>query len=202
VLYVLVDPISPAEIRYVGTAVDPDRRFRNHRWSVNRSKFPLYGWWRELRECGRYPKMIVIGFGGCEEERVAIARLREAGVALLNVPGGSGIGHLGRKHTPETRAKMSASCRGKNVGNRWNVGKKIPEGQRAKIGASLRGRILSEERRSKLRKPKSLQARANMGVAQRGKILPPDVRAKISASLRGNKNRLGGLSPARPEDLL
>lgn len=82
-------------------------------------------------------------------------------------------GQRGRKHTPETRAKMSA----------WH---RTPE-YRAKIGATLRGRTRSPEHCAALRKPKSLETRAKLSVACSGWKHTPESRAKIATSSRGRK---------------
>jgi len=74
--------------------------------------------------------------------------------------------------TPETRAKISATLRGRKLGPH------SPE-HRAKLSASLRGHEVSPETRAKL------------SAANRGRKHTPESLAKMSAASMGNKNSLG-----------
>jgi hypothetical protein len=106
------------------------------------------------------------------------------------------VANLGKHHSAETRAKMSASRKGKPNGM---SGKHHSAESRAKIamansGANnyLFGKHQSAETLAKLsavrrgRHP-SAAARAKMGDAHRGKPRSSEVRAKVSAGLRGRK---------------
>jgi group I intron endonuclease len=106
---------------------------------------------------------------------------------------------LGKKHTDETRAKISA-----NNGRHWQ-GKMLSLEHRMKIGAGLIGRVFSKEsleRMSKVQKAQPPEVRAKQGVALKAhyKANPekcrkrsidakamwanPIIRAKMSAGLR------------------
>ena len=86
--------------------------------------------------------------------------------------------NLGFKHSDETKAKLSASQKGKV---RWPDGRPPPSPEtRARISATLTGFKHSDE------------ARANMSAGQKNK--PPEsdeTRAKKSASMMGNQNGIG-----------
>lgn len=74
----------------------------------------------------------------------------------------------GRKHTPETRAKMSASRQGHAQ----------PEEVRAKISASSKG---------VKRGPFTEEHRAKIGAANRERVFTPEMRANISAGQIGKR---------------
>jgi len=104
----------------------------------------------------------------------------------------------GQKASTETRARMSAAQSGEKNAS-W--GKSPTPGTRARISASLRGRIFSPEHRAKLSaamkgvqnflgKKHSSQTRAKMSVAQKGKIFAPEHRARLSAAGKGKKPSL------------
>lgn len=82
-----------------------------------------------------------------------------------------GEGTVGLERTPEHRAKLAASKRGKN---NPSYGNHPSNETRAKRSASLKGRRFSEEHRAKL------------AAAHRGRTLSPEHRAKIAATERGN----------------
>jgi hypothetical protein len=77
---------------------------------------------------------------------------------------------LGRKHSAETRAKISIAAK-------MDVGRKAPKSaeHRAKISATLKGRVLSPEHRVKTvaailaRKPASAETRARMSAAHKAR---------------------------------
>lgn len=92
----------------------------------------------------------------------------------------------GYKHTPETRAKMSAAQRGRTFSSE----------HRAKISAGLRGRKLSPESIAKMAaanrgRPRSPEAIAKTAAANSGRTRSPESIAKmVAAAQRGSKNRL------------
>jgi len=67
----------------------------------------------------------------------------------------------GKRHTPETKAKMSA----------WQIGKKLSEETKQKIAAKAKGRK---------KKPEHVEA-------MRGRLFTEEHRAKIRASLKGRE---------------
>jgi group I intron endonuclease len=96
---------------------------------------------------------------------------------------------LGRTHSAETRAKMSAA----------NKGKVRSAEQCARISAAQTGKTLSAEHRAKigagcrgLKMPPGHSARlVRLNIARIGQPLSAEHRAKLSASRIGNKNALG-----------
>ncbi len=104
--------------------------------------------------------------------------------------------NLGRKHSAESKAKMSKSL----LGNKRMVGLKISEKTKAKISQALKGRKLSEERRVKLIGNKyslghkhSEETRAKISRLKKGNTyclghrLSSETREKISNALTGRK---------------
>src|SRR5579875_2313450 len=107
--------------------------------------------------------------------------------------------HLGKKSSPEARAKLSIAGRGNTyalgnklsletrqrmsqarMGNTINQGRKLSPEHRQKIGQAQRGRKVS---------PESVEKR-------RGKKMPAEARAKLSQAMRGNKNAQGRIVSA------
>jgi group I intron endonuclease len=147
-----------------------------------------------------------------EAEAFFVEYLRWLGVELYNCNGG---GRGSRDPTPETRAKIAATSKGRQS---WCKGKSLSLETRAKIAASNRrrpgpnrGKKFSEEHRAKLssfqkgkkRKPHSLEARTRMSEARRGQHCSEEHRAKLSASLKGrplsdeHRQKIGAASRGR-----
>ncbi len=97
-----------------------------------------------------------------------------------------GGGHK-RAHSSETKAKISASQKG-----RKRLTPKSAE-TRAKISAIHKGKTISEEHKAKIsaarkkekRGPPSAETREKMRAGNLGKIMSPEARAKISATKKG-----------------
>lgn len=127
---------------------------------------------------------------------------------------GKSSGMLGRKHLPETRAKIGVA----------HKGKKLSSEHRAKLSAAtkaqwtteartqrseqMRGRKLSPETRAKISaanagRKRSLETKAKMSAAQKGKKHTPEAKAKMSAVRKGRKHspetkaKIGAASKAR-----
>lgn len=94
---------------------------------------------------------------------------------------------LGASHTPETKAKISASL----MGNTYNAGHVASLEAREKMRQSAMGNQYAAGHVA------SPESRAKMSEAQRGNtnrvghVTPHETREKISASLKGNKNATG-----------
>jgi hypothetical protein len=97
------------------------------------------------------------------------------------------LANLGKKQSPETIAKRSASMTGKGYGGR-PAGFKHSEATLAKMRAARIGRALSAETREKVR------------LANLGKKHSAETRAKMSAAHMGNTYGTGGKGLKRSEE--
>lgn len=124
-IYGLYDPIT-GNLRYIGKSIRPEQRLQNHMNEI--SHCHRSHWLQSLKARGLKPDMEILEtVSGCwpwqESERFWIRRMKELGCDLVNntsggdgVPGLSGEGKermlatwKGRKHTPETIAKLVAA---------------------------------------------------------------------------------------------
>lgn len=114
-----------------------------------------------------------------------LSALEQKYIAALNTiaPNGYNLTSGGLNHSvhPETRAKMSASGKGKHVFSAEAL---------LKIGKASRGRVFSAEARAKMSVAHSvgrlsLETRAKLSVAGTGRVMSPEARAKLSASRKG-----------------
>ena len=88
-------------------------------------------------------------------------------------------GFEGRRHTPETKAKLSEAMKGeKNP----NYGKKLSPEHRAKLSEANKG-----DKNSSYGKKHTPEARAKMSEANKGKKHTPETKAKLSAAHKGKK---------------
>ncbi len=99
-----------------------------------------------------------------------------------------GLAFKGRKHSVDSRAKMSAALKGKIF---------TPE-HRASISKGQRGRILSNETREKIgaahRGKKHDEERCRkQSEAQMGRTLPPEVYVRIAAACKATREKKRGL---------
>ncbi len=148
-IYVLLDPFTE-EIRYVGKSIRPMERLANHcneksvTWRTN--------WIRSVLATGRRPLLRILEILDRDDDwRAAecrwIAHLKEQGARLTNcTSGGDGVSGLpaeirakmaltwtGRKHRPETLAKLSIASRGR----------KHSEASRAHMRQLMTGRVVT-----------------------------------------------------------
>lgn len=90
-IYALCDPGS-GEVRYIGKAVDAQKRLASHLRDANRRDTPVYRWIRKLQERGCAPVVKVLEVVDDTEwkarERSHIQAGRESGLRLLNVADG------------------------------------------------------------------------------------------------------------------
>lgn len=175
-IYTLSDP-DTGRIRYVGKTCKPGDRLAQHVWQAQHGVRGTHRthWIAACVRNGRPPIMSVlteVAGNGDEAERYWIRTLRRNGCALVNATDG-GEGGAGRRPSPETRAKMSATHRA-----RWTPEMRAAhKGQSpevlAKMADACRGKSLSPERR------------ARMADTKRGRTYSTEHRAAISASLKG-----------------
>lgn len=214
-IYALVDPSG--NIRYIGKADNPDKRFYYHlRDKIDNRK---NRWIKSLIKQGLSPTLQVIDEVKMSEwhaaEAAYILFYKEQGCDLVNTdPGGYGPGsgkehhNYGRHWSPEIRAKMSASKKGKPWSAKQREGcahRPIRKGwnhseqARAKMSLSKKGEKhnyfgkkrppeigakISKALTGVKRKPLSADHRAKLAAKLKGKKRPAEVCAKISATKR------------------
>lgn len=124
----------------------------------------------------------------------------DKGVLLNRTDGGDGSpGVRGRKHSLETRAKMSAAAIGRPMAPETqaklraaNLGSKHSASHVEKQAAALRGQKKSPEAIAKSAAARrgakrTAESRARMAAAKLGRKQPPEHTAKIAAANRGRK---------------
>lgn len=162
IIYGLFDPITD-ELRYIGKTNDIVKRRSGH--LRDKSKTYKANWIRSLLALGLKPEMRTIAgpFADelealLEESRLIVAHL-EAGDRLTNLATCTApSGMCGKKHSEETRKKMSDSRRGEK---HWAYGKKGPEHpaygcvhsdeSRKKVSDALTGIVRPREAKEKNR---------------------------------------------------
>ena len=106
---------------------------------------------------------------------IAVFGRKDLGTGILRNRTNGGEGSSGAIHTPETRAKISATMKGKNSPN---YGKTLSPETKAKLSASHKGKTHTPE------------ARAKISAAQKGKTLSPETKAKMSAARKDTPRSL------------
>ena len=219
-IYGLVDPFT-AELRYIGRSSSGFKRPVRH-WKDQESRGHTHcaRWVRKVVSGGKLPEIIVIErfeFSDTineelnEAEIFWISYFRGIGTRLTNMTiGGEGNinpsketrekiskVHLGRKHTLESRAKMSVALRGKKFSkercermSQRNKGKVLSEDTKKKISAALKGKKRSEEVCKKISVGRigmrfSVEHSANMSKVRIGKKVTDETKRKISNTLSG-----------------
>ncbi len=189
-IYSLSDPRNN-EVRYVGKAVNIEKRFAGHLWEEKRTDRKTR-WIKSLKQLGLKPILETLEIiqdsddnDWQERERFWITYLRFLGCRLTNLEIG-GIG--GGAPSPETIAKRVAKTKGQ----------KRSDEARAKMRAAKLGKKASEETRRRMREshrgakmpPISEETRRRMANAQTGKKRAPfsdEHKAKIGAGNKGRK---------------
>lgn len=206
-IYALSDPLTPDKIRYVGKSNDPKHRLQNHRIPLALTKtHHRANWIRSLE--GRKPVLRIlatVSMAGWERhERAWITRLRNAGHDLVNTvrggEGGATYGHLGRKHSEETKRRISEAKKGIKVGDKireqmsvsaraaWDkkcteqrkaMGAKVARA-RERNGTTNRGRTFSHSAETRLKMSQAAKARLRTAKGR----LQLEMAAHTSAGLR------------------
>lgn len=179
VIYGLLDPRTQ-ECRYIGKSINAHARFKRHV-----SKTQLLGrthkecWIASLVRDGLLPKLVVLEAFASEEdlnsgERFWIAQAVGLGWRLTNgTKGGDGTftkaqrdlvaaWRRGRKHSIETRAKMSVAIRAANAklpaDVRLRIAAAVAEANKRRVyTAEMRKRISDAQRRRCLREGRRLR---------------------------------------------
>jgi group I intron endonuclease len=202
---------------YIGSTVQKfrDRRLQ-HLWVMKRgvhNNMRLQGMYRKYGE----PIFEIIEI--CSNKKSLHEReqhyIDKYGIDnLLNMGPALPAAMLGRKHTAETRAKMSAALKGRVVSDetreklsiarvgyvtsedtkkklsKANKGKKLSKEHKEKISIASMGKIIDEEQRKKISATltgvlHTDEYKANMSVATMGHTVSDETRAHLSAALKG-----------------
>lgn len=203
IIYGLVDPRT-GEIRYIGKSIRGIKRAWQHRGRDAEGNPYKAAWIRQLAVEGlRYAVRVIEELSDASNINEAECRWIAHGHAhawrLTNLTDGGDGGplRLGKKHTPETRALMSAAKKGKPALpavaaalRTAFAGRKHSAETIAKMRAAHRGKVFSPEHRARMSAAHaglkaSDEARAAMSASRRGRKCPPGTGMKIAAKLKG-----------------
>jgi group I intron endonuclease len=168
--------------RYIGSAVNIDKRWREHRRGLDQgkhhSRFMQRAWDKHGPEAFTFSVLLL-----CDRENVLFYEQRclDAYAPEYNTAPIAGS-QLGYRHSQESRAKMSAA-RPKDF-SPMKGRKHTPEAL-AKISASRKGKGCG---------PRTPERLAKIGAAQRGRPKSAEHRAKIAATLTGTSTGRGTLT--------
>lgn len=167
---------------YIGSAVDLGRRKNSHKSHLRSSKH------RNIKMQRCWDKYKIFEFTILEECEIEFLLIREQ-VYLdknlnnsknINIALIAGSPMLGRKHSPESRAKIGKA----------HKGKKVSDEQRLNMSIALKTKGLSLEHIEAIRAANknrvyTSDSRAKMSESQKGKVKSLETCAKLSASLKG-----------------
>lgn len=193
---------------YIGSAVNLRKRWRNHLSNLRKGQhrnrhlqnaFNKYGQVAFIFSVLEYAEREVL----VEREQYFFDTLRPE----YNIASIAGSSMLGRRHTAESRKKMSQARRGE--GNP-NYGKSLSKETRRKLSEALMGRQLSDSHRRKISEglkgnmnnlghKHTKETRAQMSKIKRGELNPnygkqpsEETRAKLSEAMSGERNPFYG----------
>jgi group I intron endonuclease len=171
-IYGLWDPRN-GRLRYVGKSDNPKQRLIGHVSIAKKELNPCASWIRSLLKQDLRPLVTVLEEVPVSEweatERHWIEKCRDLGIKLTNLlDGGEGGSVPGRKHSKETREKMSRAQKGR-------PGVSPSQETREKIRKALKGRKLPPEHCK------------NISEGQIGQTHSEETKKKISAKLRGRE---------------
>lgn len=144
-IYLLIDPISK-QVRYVGKTTDTKRRIRRH--ISERFDRDTYKdrWIRKLLDNDVRPEIEIVDEVPCNDweywEKFYISYFKFLGCHLTNgtIGGDQPPSTKGRKHTDESKLKMSNAKKGKPIP--WlNNNSERTEQHRKNLSKSLKGRV-------------------------------------------------------------
>lgn len=177
-VYVVLNTLTGKE--YVGSATNLRRRWYEHQSALRRGvhhSAKLQRSWKKHGAAAFTFKPLLV----CAPEMSVFYEQRaiEAMEPWYNMSPTAGSS-LGVKHTPETRARMSAA----------NKGKVLTPEHRANMSAAQKGRRPTEATKAKISEAHrglghSEATKKKLADINRGKEMPAAVRRKISAALKG-----------------
>jgi group I intron endonuclease len=167
---------------YIGSAVDLGRRKNSHTAHLKKSKH------RNIKMQRCWDKYKIFEFTILEKCEIEFLLIREQiyldkykdNLKNINIASNAASPMLGRKHSAESRAKIS----------KGNKGKKVSDEQRLNMSIAHKAKGMSFERKEALRTQNknriyTTELRAKMSASQKGKVKSPETCAKLSASLKG-----------------
>lgn len=170
--------------RYIGSAVNIDKRWKEHRRGLStgkhHSRFMQRVW--NKRGPGAFAFSVLLL---CDREKLLMYEQRclDAFKPEFNTCPTAGS-RLGSKMSDEARARMSASSASRRRGSNFKGRKHSPESL-AKISASRKGKGGG---------PRSPERLAKISAALKGRVITDEQRQKIAATLRGTSTGRGSLS--------
>lgn len=195
---------------YIGSAVDFSIRWRAHRLELGNGEHHSRYLRRAWHKYG--PKAFVFEIlefvedpGDREQFRLKLIGIEQQYLDDFQ-PWRAEIGYntcrrassvLGLKHSPKTRAKLSAILKGRTLSaehrralSEARKGRVFSPETRAKISAAQRGRKLTPERRIQIslansNRKVSAETRAKMSAAHKKRYESPEERAKTAAAAKG-----------------
>jgi hypothetical protein len=199
IIYGLIDP-RDNELRYVGYTSDEKKRYKSHlSKSSLKENTHKNNWIKSLLALDLKPIMEVIcDYETAEElpqrEIQWIANMRILGNDLTNATdGGDGV-MKGRKHSEETKKKISEAVLGEKNHNYGKKGKPMSEETKKKLLEAKLGKKHSEETKQKISeankgKKHSEESKRKMSEAKLGKPNPmsEETKKKISEAHKGKK---------------
>ena len=159
-IYGLIDPITN-ELRYVGKSVNPIVRLRKHISERNKHDSYKDRWIRKLINSGLKPELIILDeiYNNWQYwEKFYILYFKSLGCMLTNgtLGGDEPPSTKGRRHSEQSKLKMSESKKGKPIP--WINNKKRSEAHKKNLSKSCIGRVspnkgkkYSDEHKFKLR---------------------------------------------------
>lgn len=209
---------SPSGNQYVGSAANFEQRWRQHFSLLRRGRHHSPALQAAFNKYGEAAMVFSVLFR-CQKEKLILCE--QAAMDLLqpkyniNPTAGNWLGRkhndlarvrmslakLGTKrepHSPETRAKIAASNKGK-VRSAETIARikatrpnMFSPDALKRIGEASKGRVKSDEAKAKVSaalkgRPKSAEHIAKVAAANTGKVRSAETRAKISAKLKGRK---------------
>ena len=146
----------PTSKIYIGSTYDFDKRWASHKSELNggyhNNSYLQNAWAKYGKDSFTFsilqPVVNNSNLHVIEEEwiRIKDATNRDIGYNLAEVCGHKHF--LGKKHSEESKAKMSASLKGKRVGEQnWGFGRKLPQETRDRISAKNKVKNLNHNKR-------------------------------------------------------
>jgi group I intron endonuclease len=197
------------KIRYIGKTKSINKRYSEHINQSKNKKTYKEKWVNSTLLNGG--KIIIEILDVCDDkdanevEMYWISQFKVWGFKLVNLTNGGDGGSpmLGKKHSSETKFKMSETAKkqNRNLGG-WNKGLKMSENFRKKISEISKGRIVTDNTRKKISETLKGKKRTPMndetklkiskikkGVPSpnKGKKYDEDIRKKMSISKVGHK---------------